>query len=1029
MRTMNKDRWMLLGVVLLLTALVGVLSLFIFPWAGERFAEWGSRKLTDHLGTDVSFRSVGLTSGGRIVVEELLIADPLEQEETFFYSPRVEVTLNPMNLIQEGINLSRVSIRRPYVSIRRREDGKWNVQSFRRGRSGETRPAEAETSTEEKGDPFRLRIHEIVLENCVTRLSGMFGEEILTVLDHRGALEIAGKRQEIYLFDTDFNSTFLTLTDMTTSGKLIVEDKVLTFEEFHVQRDETELRLGGAIDFNGEDTIDLRIERGWFNLDHIPPRYGLRHRVEGFVELELALTGFVRSPDIEGRIHNADGVMFDYPFANVSALFRLGEGEIGVNDLSADFLSGSVEGDVTFYLRESPRAFRVDLDVREIDVAAMPLMIPNSFATNLNGNIVAYGAGFQRRNHSSTVLLDLEASRFRGVLFESIQAQVLSGEGGFHVVSSTIGLDGGTIELTGNLSSSSPDVRVKTEAVPISTLMDLLDLTYDLDGELHATVSIRESYIQPSVGGQVVVRNGDVHGWRFAGLEGDIDISRRNDRPIGNAYLRAFMLSRGAIRAKETRLVARFDPGGIRLDSLVIQQDDSNSAMGSADLRYDDNRIQVSTDDLRFRRGNQVFSVVELRAAIEPSDMTLAVEVDVIRLNAAGGEASISGNISWPGRIELTTDVRSVHLEALGSPNWEIEGVLDLGLSIGGRWNDPVIELTAHVQDPGFQGVLADSLVAEAGYADGHLLIGRCRLQGGGNDATISGEIPLQLSLHPFLFEGLPDDSLEILIALDRFDLPMLNLLTEESEFSGGEISGAVRIGGTLGRPEWSGGGELRGGEGVVNRTNTYFYGMNALYSVQDQILDISSLETRLMRGGILTGNGRIQLDGLRPAGIDFVLIAEDYSVNQVRYVSSLVFDADIRIEGPLSAPEVTGEVAIHGGVLDIPAGGGSETNEEEGNVPFALRLDLRADNDLWIRNNQSNIEIALDMQLVTRNRRIVPVGDIEIIRGTYTYYGAIFDIETGDNCRFTAPTGRSSSTSLCSIPMGRSCRSIVRGR
>ena len=74
---MNKDRLILFALVVVLFLLAGFSALYVVPWANRRLSVWGSDKLTDILGTQTSFRKVGLTRTGKIVVEDLKIIDPL----------------------------------------------------------------------------------------------------------------------------------------------------------------------------------------------------------------------------------------------------------------------------------------------------------------------------------------------------------------------------------------------------------------------------------------------------------------------------------------------------------------------------------------------------------------------------------------------------------------------------------------------------------------------------------------------------------------------------------------------------------------------------------------------------------------------------------------------------------------------------------------------------------------------------------------------------------------------------------------
>jgi hypothetical protein len=981
-------------MIIVIIGLAAVTYIIVMPWANERLAEWGSKKLTEVLGTRASFESVGVTRGGTIVVRDLMVHDPLTPDETFFYSPRVEVTIDPLNLLKEGINLRRVYIRRPMVSIYRRADGKWNVQAF-------GKKEDKESKGEKKKSRFRLRIDEVVLEGCVTKLRGVLGEEIVTVLDHRGSLDVTAKRQEITLKETHFNSTYLTLTDMTASGRLVVEDKVLGFESFRLLRDANDMTLEGKIDFKGDDKVDIKIARSHFDLGHLPPRYGLRHRVAGQVDFEMTLKGYIKSPLIQGRIYRADGEAFDYRFSETSCLFHMADGEIDITGLSSSFLKGSIGGDVSFFLRESPRAFRVDLKVSGIDIRSLPMNIPEKYGSILNGQVIAYGAGFHRRDHSSTILLDLESCRLKGIPIGIVQAQVLAQQDGFHLLSSRIGLQGGRMELTGDLGWSDLDVTARVDSVPVSPLLVLLGLPYDLRGRLNASVSLGGSYTGPSVQGQVIIRNGGGYGWSFAGVESKMDIHKFKDGIGGDIGLHAFMVGRERTVAEEIEAEAQIKPGAIRLDSLMVKRKESEVLRGSGEITFSGDSLQISGHDLVVTYHGLDASVKDLETGVEWRKR----RVDIKRLGLAigGGEVSLEGGATWPDQINLEAEAHSVDLDSLeahSKMNLGIEGDLDMRVLVGGTFHDPEISLTTRIDAPSIKGVRSDSLVLAVKYGDYRLDIERFVIKGGGYDCDVRGVFPLLLDLQPFRVAELADAPIDLEAGIAHFDLSSLKLLTGEINFVDGYMEGKVRLGGTPARTTWNGRGGVHGGEGVIMRSNTYFSGLQAEFAFHEEELTISSLAAALMGGGSLRGSGNIQMDGFVPSKIDLDIAMKNYTVNQVQYVSSLSLDSNLHVSGDLYKPDVSGNVVINNGLLDIPVGKGGEPNASsgsQGSIPFLIDLGIHAENDLWIRNSNVNVEIAADMKLITRKGKVLPVGDVDVIRGTYTYFGTIFDIDGGE--------------------------------
>ena len=990
---MNKDRLILFGLVVLLFLLAGFSALYVVPWANRRLSVWGSDKLTDILGTQTSFRKIGLTRSGKVVVEDLKIIDPLGKEEVFFYSPRVEVTIDPLNVVKEGISLSRVYVERPLVSIYDPEGEEWNIFHF--GKKDDDEKKE-EKEEKKKGKPFRLRIHEVVLEGCVTRLRGMLGEEIVTVLDHKGSIDVTSAEQIIMLEETNFSTTYLSLTDMTASGVVTIRGMILAFDDFRVSRDSTDIDVDGEIDFTGDDTVDFHISRSTFDLDHVPPRYGLRHKVIGNLDLELTLNGDINSPDIEGHMYRADGEFFDYRYGNARFDFGIGGGVIDVTELSADFLAGSIGGNVSFFLRESPTAFRADLEVEGIDVTELPVDIPDDYVTDLNGQVVSYGSGFKKEDHFSTSLLDLEDSVFRDGQFDLFQAQVLAKEDGFHLVSSNAEIGGGSMTMTGDLLFAAPDIDVTTESVAIPSLMVPLRIDYPIDGELYCSVRVSDDYSRPSILGQVVVREGEAYEYSFAGLEGEVDVRQQSGAVEGYLDMKAFILEKGFATGEQAEVHAELTREGIEFDSLEIRIDEYTTIDGEVDLLYAGERVELLADNLRLTHRGVEGSVRQLLAEYDLTNDQ--VDIEELRMDVAGGEVLLNGSYLWPETVALEMNTDSINLKALEPlmpRGIEIEGDLEMRLVVDETFENPGVTLNARIRSPAFEGVRSDSIAVKASYADSILRCERAAAMGGGQDYDIAGSIPLLFGLEPFRFEGIYERPIDLKAYLERVDCASLELLTDEVDFIGGSFDGEITVSGTLGNPVWEGGGALRSGEGIFNLSNTYFDSLEVDYSFSGNTFLAPRIKAWLMEGGSLAASGQVTMKGFIPDSLEFDIAARDYLINQIQYISSLDIDTDLKMEGQVANPDLTGDVVVHKGILDFPTEEAVES--EDDTIPFNVRVNVTAENDLWVRNDQLNLEIFLDTELFTREGILLPTGDLEVIRGTYTYFGAVFDIEEGE--------------------------------
>jgi autotransporter translocation and assembly factor TamB len=494
------------------------------------------------------------------------------------------------------------------------------------------------------------------------------------------------------------------------------------------------------------------------------------------------------------------------------------------------------------------------------------------------------------------------------------------------------------------------------------------------------------------------VRDGDIYGWEFAGLEGEVDIRQIDGTIEGFLDMNAFMLERGWLTSEEALMRAVFDREGIEFESLVLRMGDSTLVDGIGRLEYAGDRIRLSTDNL-----NLVYRDLEVSVPVLSSELDWEkkeFEIEDLRMEIGGGSISVQGEMAYPQSVEFNGEVHSVRLDALDAlvPNgYGIDGLVDLKVNVTNSLVDPEIELSGSLRNPVIKGTWADSILARANYADSRLRVERASIDGGGHKVGVVASLPIEVDLYPFRVEGIATEEVDVRIDLDAFPLPALRILTDEVDFIEGVVEGDIRLGGKLGNPSWEGNGRVRNGEGVVNLTNTYFNRMGMNVSFEGDRIEVSDISAWLMGEGDLAGLGTIWMNGIYPDSVEFALVAEDYMVNQIRHVSTLIFDSDLTVTGKIEHPEITGDVVIQHGVLDIPVSTNETVRDEGEPVPYELLLDVVAENDLWIRSSDMNVEISLDIDMITREGKIKPVGDLDVIRGTYTYFGTIFDIREGE--------------------------------
>lgn len=404
--------------------------------------------------------------------------------------------------------------------------------------------------------------------------------------------------------------------------------------------------------------------------------------------------------------------------------------------------------------------------------------------------------------------------------------------------------------------------------------------------------------------------------------------------------------------------------------------------------------------------------------------------VESFMLDTGRGRLRFAGDVDWARPPDLGGSVADWNRSLTEAPLWHGElvadslsidaladwiaplggwrGVLDATFTLDGRPAAPLVRALGHLRRPGWgQATLAD-FDLDLEYRDDALNVRRFAVPGPDSvGPAISGVLPLRLGWGVRNEDRLPDRPISLTAYARGLDLGLVPLFLPQIAAAGGQFDVVAAVGGTPREPNLSGAVTLRDGilrpaarEEVLTAVN------GRLVLVGDRL----RVERMSARQG---ENGRFDV---RPGGGATVkdLRIETYALD-VDVVSGTAFasgeyvivlggafhiENGLDLGGPMPLPHITGRARVAEGLFLYNFADPTRQQATQGPLvapPWTYAIDVEAENNVWYRPSDANIEGRLrDFRVSQSADRFLMLGGIEAIRGRYFFLANAFDLETG---------------------------------
>ncbi len=380
------------------------------------------------------------------------------------------------------------------------------------------------------------------------------------------------------------------------------------------------------------------------------------------------------------------------------------------------------------------------------------------------------------------------------------------------------------------------------------------------------------------------------------------------------------------------------------------------------------------------------------------------------------------GYLPFRGEGGFDLEVEGLHLERLArlsQMETPLEGEISLRLSMAGTAEDPVMEGSFNGNALRFGPLTLEGVASDLSYR-GERLSGRIQAREGGREVlAVEGQVPVDLSVRT---QGprIPEAPVELEFQVDSFPAALALAVLEVAEEVEGSLTGDIRLAGTPADLQPS-------GEVTLSRGRVFLWPLGVRYRDVESTFTLNpdarvDVEGSLRSRGIARISGSVTLSPLTNPVLDLTLRASDFQAVARRDVTARV-TGDVQVHQNYRRPRVQGsltldrselrveELARSAEVVDLSDPAFLDVVEGETSLrpileasqnPFLqnLMLDVQVGltRDSWLRGKDLNVEMGGNLQVFwdRTERDLALVGDLQAVRGSYTFLGRQFQVQEG---------------------------------
>jgi hypothetical protein len=418
------------------------------------------------------------------------------------------------------------------------------------------------------------------------------------------------------------------------------------------------------------------------------------------------------------------------------------------------------------------------------------------------------------------------------------------------------------------------------------------------------------------------------------------------------------------------------------------------------------------------------------------------ITIENLRLASAGSQQITAGGVIGSMEEPLLVRLENVDVAALDrllAGDTRVAGRLSADAELTGPTSAPAVEARFTLSDGTFQDFAFESLGGTVDYEGGEDVAFDVRLQQtpaewlaakGRTTMTLFRPAPEGTPAGAHV-EPSPGDMVDIEVSSSEIGLGFVQGFTSTVTEIAGVLQADLRITGSGHDPHVSGAIDIRGGAFAVPDLGTEYTGLDTRIDFTPEGVAIREFRILDERGFPTTIGGTLGFHNRSLGDVDVRLRSDRFEVLN-NELADITIDADIRVSGDIDAPRVEGTIDLESGTIHVaellervtantyaeaavfgppepgappsaetPAAGGPSLFDA-----LALDVGLNVPNNLVLRGDDirtANVSVSIGDMNVTvggdlrigkqPSAPVRVVGNVNTVRGNYTFQGRRFDI------------------------------------
>jgi len=979
-----------LGILLFLAVLVSIVIIaYQSGYMHEKLREIAEEKLAEYCGREVRIDELTGSLISDVTLKGLVIAhDGKISAGTCLDVESVTVKYNIIDFLRKKIRLREIIVEKPIVFLGQDSKGNYGLKEvFRPTKPGGRGPSK-----------FTMTIDNIYVKDAFYSMDVDFP---IVEYEHCNIHAKYNVRKGINTIEVMDSNCYIPAYDLNVKsfgGKITAGGGTVLMEGLYAKTDLIDMHAYGLVEYSPELHWTISTEGSKLESSEIDRIFfGERQIISGDMDLNATLEGGHEWFKSVGNVNLRDGKLVNYPYKSMSMDYTYSEGHLYAQNIDIVMGGGRFNGEAELFNKGKNSLYNLHFNCSGLDMAYFQNL--TGIHTDLEASVVMAGTGFTKENLNSDILFEIKGGKFGGIPIDKASGTLGLRNMGCDIVALTLKIGESETLLTGRLGFDGIlDLMVNSTNFPLQQITPFVDYPI-YNGKCDAVSQLSGKLSSPDIKADIKLygmeaKNLSINtGLLTADLK-DVSHSIEGNFNLTADGLNLYKLSfnklslEGVVSEKELSInnIKGSIPGGFSIDGSIRYLSKNKK----------DKEIVLSD----FNIYNNEFNIFHAeKFSVNLSDGNIYIRKSDFKL--LGGSFNIMDSQIIKDSIAFEVFGGGVKLDALnhlfGNRDIFCGIVRKIGFKVGGTLLNPNIIFELGINSGPLKYMEDADVNIALHYLDNNVHIDEFDVSGSIGKFSMNGDVPINLSQlverkNPFY------KPLNLNINFTDFDLRFTNNFTEWVFVDKGKADAQIRLSGMPNSPNFDGIVNVKGGYVVIGKYGAQIRNINGNLTLNGMSIVINDNDPIIgeMDKGSVKASGSIKFT--IPIGIpafNMHILLSNCVLRGVPKTTGII-TADVVLTGtPYKDFALVGKVKVHEGLITYNFTEGGEVGVAPRNS-MDIEVYVSGENNIWLRNSSSDIELSTDMVVRRKNGEFNVTGQLSAIRGYYYFLKKDFAIESG---------------------------------